>query len=645
MDKTIELYGKTAEGRPLVHLVEPGTGYGLGDSAGLEKVATGEHLPEVLELVYSIQAQPDRLYVVNSALGAGEWVGFNLRGDWFTERGLLHTPRGWHDIPVWDVDARRRAAAQVETVEGWGALAWGYPTFYNAHRFRHHVNKDPARAYGYILGAFWDPRMHRVVLVSELVREMCAKLGALDIYERIARGEFPDTSMGAKVPYDRCSICNHVARTPKEYCEHVAQGAHSPYGMRSILPDGRMCGVYNDYPRFFDDSYVFIGAERSAKVMANVTSLVNGSRAYTSKLYPPGFWASSDLKDREVRADAPPLSGAEQELRIAKAVESVELSRVRGPAENSVAHAISQCLEKIPVVDDKERRALAHAEQVERRRAALRDRTLSSEEQRFWEATARDGLRRTGVEQDHEARALALLRAKIDALGGTPKLGGLAKWATHVKRIPVPTSTQLALVRDHTSRLSRVLPQPLLRAADRPGAFWGLLSQLAHLGVVLRPDEFQCGMLHAMGEGRRGDQWLSDGVGFTTTPLDMESDSPWVPRAPEPSALASLVDLLGGALHRRSFAPRVVMLRIVTPPPVEKEHGVKTASTDPILNRVSQMYNDYRTGLLAHAPDWSYVPPLETPATLTDATKLGDAASSISELLLHLAYWPPVTLG
>jgi hypothetical protein len=167
--------------------------------------------------VESLSPQPDRLYLVNSALGAGEFVGFNLRGDWFTEEGLLHTPPGWSDIPVWDVEKRRRAANWVESVPGWGELNWGFPTFYNAHKFRHHQNRDPKKAYGLVLGAFWDPRMRRVVLVSELLKSWCVERGAGDLYTRISQGEFPDTSMGARVPYDECFPAGTLVRTSSGY--------------------------------------------------------------------------------------------------------------------------------------------------------------------------------------------------------------------------------------------------------------------------------------------------------------------------------------------------------------------------------------------------------------------------------------------
>ena len=41
--------------------------------------------------------------------------------------------------------------------------------------------------------------------------------------------------------------------------------------MNRILPDGRKVFVYNDYPRFFDISFVFIGADRTAKVLVHIS--------------------------------------------------------------------------------------------------------------------------------------------------------------------------------------------------------------------------------------------------------------------------------------------------------------------------------------------------------------------------------------
>jgi len=636
MDKHFQLHGKTAEGRPLIHLVEPSTGYGLGTSAGLDKVASGEHLPEVLELIESIQPQPGRLYLVNSALGAGEFVGFNLRGDWFTERGLLHTPPGWDTIPVWDIEGRRRAASTTETVKDWGSLAWGYPTFYNAHRFRHHVNKDPERAYGYILGAFWDARMRRVVLVSELVRDLCVRLGAVDLYDRIAAGEFPDTSMGAKVPYDRCSICNHYARSPEHYCEHVVRGALPPFGMRAILPDGRMCGVYNDYPRFFDDSYVFIGAERSAKVMANVTSRVRGNRPYTERLFAPG---GIGLSTREVSADAPLLPLDERHARLGNAVANVLNSRVRGPAESRVGANIASVLSALPAArSDAEAKAMEHAQETLRRRAGVRDRTITDEEQRFWEGRSGQDLHAASVTPAQQDRAIALLTSRMNALPVGEKLGSLAKWAELVKRIPAPSEHQRALLRDHMGRLVPVLPREIYdECGAGPSSMHDMLSHLGALGVVLRPEEFQYCSLSSMGQSARAQELAAEGSCFERTPLDPYHEPRWLPGALRGDTISRLVSALGPVLLGRSFAPRAVAIRI-TMCPAPQDGGVSTLLSDPLLDQISQQYNDYRTGLMTRPPDWSYVPAMSRSATLF-SDKTADAPNLISSLLLHLAYW------
>ena len=55
-----------------------------------------------------------------------------------------------------------------------------------------------------------------------------------------------------------------LAITRVDYCEHARRM------MNKILPDGRKVFVYNDYPRFFDISFVFIGADKTAKVMAKI---------------------------------------------------------------------------------------------------------------------------------------------------------------------------------------------------------------------------------------------------------------------------------------------------------------------------------------------------------------------------------------
>jgi hypothetical protein len=70
-----------------------------------------------------------------------------------------------------------------------------------------------------------------------------------------------------KVPYDVCTICGNKSRTRDDYCACVRE-----IGMGKILDDGRRIGVVNLHPRFFDISFVFIGADKTAKMMAKLAS-------------------------------------------------------------------------------------------------------------------------------------------------------------------------------------------------------------------------------------------------------------------------------------------------------------------------------------------------------------------------------------
>ena len=619
MEKISLFCGTNSEGRPLIHRVEPGTRYGLSNTGDLSKTASHEHLPQVQELVESLAPQPGRLYLVNSAIGAGEYVGFNLRGDWFTERGLLHTPPGWDSIPVWDIDARRQAANRTESVPNWGDQAWGYPTFYNAHRFRHHINKDPQKAYGFILGAFYDHRMHRVVLVSELVRDMCESLNALDIYERIERGEFPDSSMGAKVPYDECAICGNKARNPAEYCKHV-NNQDPMYGMNKILADGRKCGVYNHHPRFFDDSFVFVGAERSAKVMTLLNDKVKGNKSYSQKIYPfqvPGAKLAS----------IEPTQRMEENRSMREAMKKM-VERGQG---NTMEDRLTAVLDGIPT-----------GNKIERAAAVAFARKTTGKNKADAVKQVEDTFQATyGQPLDH----FSYLQQRIDGVSGfgaEGKTAALSKWAEMLKNIPAPDPSKLSIVRSHASRmpgLSEGLLSDLGRAPDEN------LRALSHLGVVLRPDEFQYMMLSGANPDAAAG-YRSGGIVFRSPALDMERMPEFSPE-PRPSSMVMDVvrQILGEVLTQRSFAPAAVRIRISRTIPVQERSDFE--HEDPLLNKIGQAYNDYRGGLIFHPPVLHHLRLSELPDIfdLGQEAKLADASAEISKLLFHLAYWPSLSVS
>ncbi len=230
---------------------------------GLEKTAfmdvRSKLHPRVQDFVRAVRPTPAGIYVLVNALGAGEYWGSNVNGDLFPEKALINAPPDWENLLANPERAR-------EVGKAW---PYGYPTFMDAYPYKHHVNKDPSRAFGRVELATWNPEMHRVELVVYLDRALCMQFDAMDIIQRVENGEFPDVSMGCKVPYDTCTICENPSKTRADYCEHALTM------MNKILPDGRKVAVRNDHPKFFDISFVFIGADKTAKVMAKLAQKGN----------------------------------------------------------------------------------------------------------------------------------------------------------------------------------------------------------------------------------------------------------------------------------------------------------------------------------------------------------------------------------
>ncbi len=228
-------------------------GRGMEKTAAVAEMRSKLH-PRIQDFIRGIQPSGAGVYVLVNALGAGEYWGSNVNGDLFPEKALIHSPPDWENLLVYPERAREVGVA-------W---PYGYPTFMGAYPYKHHVNKDPSRAFGRVELATWNPKMHRVELVVYLDRALCMQFDAMDVLNRIENGEFPDVSMGCKVPYDVCTICGKQSKTPDDYCEHAARM------MNKILPDGRKVAVRNDFPKFFDISFVFIGADKTAKMMAKL---------------------------------------------------------------------------------------------------------------------------------------------------------------------------------------------------------------------------------------------------------------------------------------------------------------------------------------------------------------------------------------
>jgi len=242
----------------------------------MNKLASaGIHVPENLskaidELKDTLPHNKVAFY--NRALGAYESFGLNRNGDGF-ERHWLEKK---HDTFV-----------------------------KNAHYFMHHQNKDPSLSRGRPVASALNEKTNMVDLIIVADMDKCAEqIHALESGKRVP------TSMGAKVAYDVCTICGHQAKTRANYCEHVHKLASAPYGMRQVLPDGRVCGVMNPNPNFFDLSDVVIGAAPESETLLKVASY-------------SGVISGAELAD---------LAGLEK---LSRNVEATIVKRVPGVIEGS----------------------------------------------------------------------------------------------------------------------------------------------------------------------------------------------------------------------------------------------------------------------------------------------------------------------
>ena len=175
-----------------------------------------------------IQPTPGKTYILVLAMGASEFYGPNRNGDAFRESELIKTHKTF------------------ET---------------NAHVYKSHVNKDPAKSYGEVVKSFYNPDMRRVELILEIDNNK-----APDIVEKVNSGRSVAVSMGCKIKYDVCSICGNKAPTRAQYCTHLRNE------LNKIYPDGRIVAADNPNPKFFDISIVWRPADKTGYMLKKVAA-------------------------------------------------------------------------------------------------------------------------------------------------------------------------------------------------------------------------------------------------------------------------------------------------------------------------------------------------------------------------------------
>lgn len=286
---------------PSVHIIQPGEGTKVAGVQGASQ-----------RFIETLQPSSEYTYVLVNALGYSEFFGANSNTDYYGHNphlnfnGLMHA---WPDIG-------KDPAADAMRAKGW---PYGYPCFYNAAVYAHHKNTDPQKlGFGDVIFAHANPHMKRIELVKRVFNAEAKAKGHTRILDKIRAGERTDVSMGCRVPFDLCSVCTDWEAVrfgmskfdPKRHrhvmiavLEHhrkvtpirglaVVQSDHCDCMANTrgrVLPDGQKVFVYNDAPRFFDISFVWVGADRTARVMWHLGGEAPAQQKVASAVKPPSY--------------------------------------------------------------------------------------------------------------------------------------------------------------------------------------------------------------------------------------------------------------------------------------------------------------------------------------------------------------------
>jgi hypothetical protein len=232
---------------------------------GFSKIArAGGSAPEMERFLRDLRPDPRYQYVLIAPMGASEYYSCNSNGDYWPEASLAHN---------WLKDSPLSVIRELEDkflrphgkrIPPGNYREFGFKTFLGALRYMHHANKNPDIAYGDIPLAVWNPTMRRVEVIVRHDREKAKKVGAGDVIRDIDEGRPRHCSMGAKLPFDVCSVCGNISKTTTDYCSHLR------FQMGQTLPNGKLICAYNFFPRFFDLSDVIVPAAKESGVLKKV---------------------------------------------------------------------------------------------------------------------------------------------------------------------------------------------------------------------------------------------------------------------------------------------------------------------------------------------------------------------------------------
>jgi len=138
-------------------------------------------------------------------------------------------------------------------------LKKAYKTFIGKGVFVNHQSSDIEKKRGMIVDAQLvedrGPDNAYVTAVLEINATAFPELATM-----IRSGHASNVSMGCQVAFSNCSICNHAAKTVKDYCSHVKMNKGGVYAGKPVYE-------INNGVEFIEISMVTTGADANARVL------------------------------------------------------------------------------------------------------------------------------------------------------------------------------------------------------------------------------------------------------------------------------------------------------------------------------------------------------------------------------------------
>jgi len=242
----------------------------------LHKIASSPDLEKIAEeSLRKKPLEPGYRRILINALGAGEYWGFNKRGDYFPENELNPSEYRF-------------------------GIPYGYQT-YETHGkvYLHHKKDNPEFCIGKVAMAYWHDGLKRVFVLGDVLEKKAA-----NYLEHLRSGNPVPTSMGAAVLFDACSICapdyEYLTQFhPDEVKLLIKQGQlpgvrtkpsespciHVPHRVSTYYPElDKYAYMVNYYPVFIDISIVDRPADSISAALKKIASIDESLIFNTSNL-------------------------------------------------------------------------------------------------------------------------------------------------------------------------------------------------------------------------------------------------------------------------------------------------------------------------------------------------------------------------